>query len=63
MGRGDTATHQLGADRRAYLVPARGNITVNGAPAKERDGVAITDEDQIVIRAEDECEIVLVDLP
>lgn len=63
LGKGETATHHLGADRRAYLVPARGNITVNGMPANERDGVAVSDEDQIVIQAKDECEIVLVDLP
>lgn len=63
LGKGETATHQLGANRRAYLVPARGNITVNGVPANERDGIAISDEDQIIIQAKDECEIVLVDLP
>lgn len=63
LGKGETATHHLGADRRAYLVPARGNITVNGVPANERDGIAVSDEDRIVIQAQDECEIVLVDLP
>lgn len=63
LGKGETATHHLGDGRRAYLVSARGNITVNGKPAKERDGIAISDENQIVISAQDECEIVLVDLP
>ena len=63
LGKGETATHPLGDDRRAYLVSARGNITVNGVDANERDGIAVSDEDRIVIEARDECEIVVVDLP
>jgi quercetin 2,3-dioxygenase len=63
LGDGETATHDLDPGRRAYLVPARGNITVNGVPAAERDGVAVTDEGRIVIQAQGECEIVLLDLP
>jgi hypothetical protein len=60
---GESVTHILNEGRRAYLVPARGNITVNGVPVAERDGVAISDEDRIVIDPKSACEIVLVDLP
>ncbi|GIK99618.1 MAG: putative quercetin 2,3-dioxygenase [Alphaproteobacteria bacterium] len=63
LRRGQSATHAIGAARRAYLVPATGRITVNGVAAKARDGIAVTAEEQIVIQAEDDSEIVLVDLP
>jgi redox-sensitive bicupin YhaK (pirin superfamily) len=60
---GESVTHILNEGRRAYLVPAHGNITVNGVPVAERDGVAISDEDRIVIDPKSACEIVLLDLP
>lgn len=60
---GGSVTHDLGSGRRAYLVPARGAITVNGVEIAERDGVAITDEEHLVIEARAEAEVVLVDLP
>jgi redox-sensitive bicupin YhaK (pirin superfamily) len=44
-----------------YLVPATGRITINGVPANARDGIAITGETRLVIEAEEEAELVLVD--
>jgi hypothetical protein len=38
-----------------------GPIEVNGVRAEPRDGVAITGEERVEIRAIDEAEIVLVD--
>ena len=55
--------HALGPDRRAYLVPARGNVAVNGVEVGPRDGVAISHEPEVVIQAAEECEILLMDLP
>lgn len=60
---GQSVTHLLGAGRKAYLVAAVGEIEVNGVPAKARDGIAIADEDQVVISATADAEIVLVDVP
>lgn len=60
---GQAVTHRLGAGRKAYLVAATGAITVNGQPAASRDGVAVADEDSIEIRAVEDAEIVLVDVP
>jgi redox-sensitive bicupin YhaK (pirin superfamily) len=60
---GESVTHILNEGRRAYLVPARGSIAVNGVPVAERNGVAISDEDRIVIGPKGVCEIVLMDLP
>ncbi len=63
LAKGQSAAHTLGPDRRAYLVAASGRIQVNGVPANARDGVAVTDEEQITIIADEDAEIVLVDLP
>ena len=63
LAKGQTAVHQLGRDRRAYLVAATGRITVNGIAAKARDGVAVSGEEQLTVKADEDSEIVLVDLP
>lgn len=60
---GQSVTHRLGAGRKAYLVASTGSITVNGTPANARDGVAVSGEDAIEIRAVEDAEIVLVDVP
>ena len=49
------------AGRHLYLVPATGRITVNGTEANARDGLAITDEAEIMITAHEDSELVLVD--
>ncbi|WP_025770674.1 pirin family protein [Thioalkalivibrio sp. HK1] len=60
---GQSVTHRLDKDRKAYLVPAMGQVTVNGIAINARDGVAIFDESEIVITATETAEIVLVDVP
>lgn len=59
---GEEAVHPLPGGRRAYLVPARGSIEINGTEAPERAGVQVTDEEQIVIKALTAAEVVLVDV-
>ena len=63
LDRGQEVTHELPAGRLAYLVPSKGSITVNGVHVPERAGAAIRDVERLVIRAEQEAEIVLADLP
>jgi hypothetical protein len=58
---GDTASLELAPARHTYLVPVNGPIEVNGVRAEARDGVAITGEARIEIKALDETELVLVD--
>jgi len=60
--KGQTITQTLGADRAAYLVPARGSVSVNGVALHERDGAAIADEPVLEITASEECELVLVEV-
>ena len=59
---GETVEQAIGKDRKAYLVPTRGSIEVNGVAVSPRDGVAIADLDTISIKAIDDAEIVLVDV-
>jgi redox-sensitive bicupin YhaK (pirin superfamily) len=58
---GDTASLDLDPARHTYLVPVNGAVDVNGVRAEARDGVAITGEARIKIKAVDDTEIVLVD--
>jgi redox-sensitive bicupin YhaK (pirin superfamily) len=58
---GEQAELQLDPSRHVYLVGVNGTIEVNGARAAPRDGVAITGEDRVTIKAIEEAEIVLVD--
>ncbi|HEY0412010.1 MAG TPA: pirin family protein [Allosphingosinicella sp.] len=58
---GESAELTLDPSRHAYLVAVGGAIEVNGRRAEPRDGVAITGEAKVAIRALEDAEIVLVD--
>jgi redox-sensitive bicupin YhaK (pirin superfamily) len=49
--------------RAAYVVPARGELMLNGAAISERAGVAVTEESVLEIVAVGEVEVVIVDIP
>lgn len=57
----DSVTYELEAGRFAYLVPARGAVTVNGRRIGTGDGLAAFGEPILEIRAEEDTEVVLVD--
>lgn len=59
---GETAEYHIDAGRRAYLVPAKGVIEVNGLRAEARDGVAVEDEQVLRVMALQDSEVVLVDV-
>ena len=58
---GETAELSLEPARHVYLVAVGGAVEVNGRRAEPRDGVAITGEEKVTIKAIDDAEIVLVD--
>ena len=58
---GETAELDLDPSRHAYLVAVGGAVEINGARAEPRDGVAITGEARVSIKALADAEIVLVD--
>jgi redox-sensitive bicupin YhaK (pirin superfamily) len=62
MAAGETITHDLGLDGRAYLVPTTGRITLNGFELGAGDGAAVTGERSITITAVDDTQLVLVAL-
>ncbi|WP_370600967.1 pirin family protein [Pseudomonas nitroreducens] len=59
---GQSAEYELGADRRAYLVPATGKVEVNGVLLDARDGAAIADEAVVKVTALEDSEVILVDI-
>ena len=59
---GMAAEYALRPGRQAYLVPARGTVSINGIDIAPRDGAAIRDEAVLLLIArEEEAELVLVD--
>ncbi|MBD2841385.1 pirin family protein [Erythrobacter rubeus] len=49
------------ADRHLYLVPATGAVKIDDVEAKARDGVAMTQLDEVTITAIEDSEVILVD--
>ena len=62
LAKGETVRVPLAAARGIYLVPASGTVSVNGVAVGTRDGVAVTGEPELAITANDDAEIVLVDV-
>jgi redox-sensitive bicupin YhaK (pirin superfamily) len=58
---GESAEIEVDPARHLYLVATHGPIEVNGVRAEPRDGVAVTGEAKVTVRALEEAEIVLVD--
>jgi redox-sensitive bicupin YhaK (pirin superfamily) len=58
---GETLEYALGPGRHAYLVPAAGNVEVNGLRVDSRDGAALADEPFVKVKALSDAEIILVD--
>ena len=57
---GETLEYSADPARHLYLVPSA-KIEVNGTAAEKRDGVAITGESTVTVKAEEDAELVLVD--
>jgi len=58
---GQRIDYDLRPGRHAYLVPAKGAVSLNGIRIGERDGAAIRDEAKLHLTALDDAELVLVD--
>lgn len=61
LAAGQSATWRTSGQRHQYLVAPNGRIRVNGVEADPRDGVAVTGEQEIVVEAIDDAQVVLVD--
>ena len=60
---GAEVVHQLDAGRRAYAVPATGMVEINGTTVPALAGAAIWDEQRLIVRALEDAEVLVVDLP
>ena len=58
---GEMITYDLAEGRRAYLVPAVGEVEVNGVTLNARDGAGIKDEPTLTVTATADAELVMVD--
>ena len=59
---GTTVVHSPSARfRHAYLAPAQGVVIVNGRRVAVGDGIAVIDEPELTITAEENAEFILVD--
>ena len=61
LNAGESLTYSLAEGRRAYLVPAVGEVEVNGETLNARDAAAIVDEATVTITATVDAELVMVD--
>ncbi len=59
---GETVEYPLGTDRKGYLVPATGAVSIGGQRIGARDGAAISDLETLSVTAIEDSEIVLVDI-
>jgi redox-sensitive bicupin YhaK (pirin superfamily) len=59
---GETAAHTLEPGRHAYLQVLRGQAVLNGHPLSAGDGAAVSTEERLEIRGQDEAEVMLFDL-
>lgn len=60
---GEQAVHRTRAGRRAYLFVISGAVRVNGTPLAAGDQARIADEPELVLRAAEDAEVILLDLP
>lgn len=60
---GDSLTHDLGSDRRAYILLPHGKLALNGTALGPRDGAKVEKTDRIEMKAEEDSEVLLIDLP
>lgn len=61
LAAGETVQYELGEERFAYLVPAKGTAEVNGVRLEARDGAAVRNERTLTVTALEDVELVLVD--
>lgn len=62
LAAGQVAEYDIGPGRKVYLVPASGRIDVGDQIAETGDGVAVSHETRLSIKAMEDSEIVLVDV-
>jgi quercetin 2,3-dioxygenase len=62
LDEGEKVAHELGPDRHAWLQVLRGQVEVDGRTLAAGDGVAVSDERVVPVRAVEPSEVMLFDL-
>ncbi|MBJ6137481.1 pirin family protein [Marinobacter litoralis] len=62
LAAGQSTEYQIAPGRKVYLVPASGQISINGVVASAGDGVAIREEESLSVHAIADSEVVLIDV-
>jgi redox-sensitive bicupin YhaK (pirin superfamily) len=62
LPKGKEVKHASAAGRHAWLQVARGGVALNGTALRAGDGAAVSDERELVIRADEPSEFLLFDL-
>ena len=62
LGAGEEVTHNLAHGRHAWLQVVKGAVTLNGERLGAGDGAAMSDEESLTVRADEESEVLLFDL-
>ena len=59
---GEEVAHTIAPGRGVWLQVARGSLSVNGLALEQGDGVAVSDEREMLVKADSVCEFLLFDL-
>ena len=62
LGAGDEVTHKFAPGRHAWLQVVKGAVTLNGIQLKAGDGAAVSEEESVKIKGDEESEVLLFDL-
>jgi len=63
LAAGASLTHDLAGGRLAYLVPTVGSVRVGDVTVGARDGLAVSELDELALTATEDAVFVLADLP
>jgi len=63
LAEAESVAHVLKPGRRAWVQVVRGRVEVNGVAAQVGDGVALSDEASVAVKASSDAEILVFDLP
>lgn len=60
---GQAVEHRIGAGRHTYVLAASGRLTLNGVDLPGRDGAVVEDDETLVITAQEDSDVLILDLP
>ncbi len=62
LSEGEAVTHSLGENRKAWIQLARGSLQLSDQQLRAGDGLAISNQPELTLRANSEAEMLLFDM-